>query len=256
MKKILALIIAVFLIGTVFTGCNGTKKATDNGKLNIVATIFPEYDFARAIAGDKANISMLTKPGASVHSFDPSPADIQKVQNADVFIYIGGESDAWVDGILDSIDTSKMKVIRLMDHINTVEEEIKEGMEEEESGEHEEEEQEYDEHIWTSPKNARRRRPLSLRVVNIARFARAKTPLPKCTICATIASNGSFAALGKPYRFSESSLDLCQVSVKRVVAALGKPYRFSESSLDLCRYSVKRVVCRIGKTVPVFRIEP
>lgn len=156
MKKIIILCLSALLLFTVFTGCN-SKQEDDNSKLNIVATIFPEYDFARAIAGDKASVSMLTSPGASVHSFDPSPADITKVQKADIFIYIGGESDVWVDNILDSLDTSKMKVIRMMDNVKTVEEELKEGMQEEEeehdNGE-ETEEPEYDEHIWTAPKNA------------------------------------------------------------------------------------------------------
>ncbi len=167
MKKISLIIISVLLSFTCFTGCS-TSQTADNGKINIVATIFPEYDFAKAIAGDKANVTMLTKPGASVHAFDPSPADIAAVKDADVFIYIGGESDVWVDTILDSLGASKTKVIRLMDYVNTVQEEIKEGMEDEHgedehaseedentAKDHEEEQEpETDEHIWISPKNA------------------------------------------------------------------------------------------------------
>ncbi len=146
-------------------------------KISIVATIFPQYDFARAIVGDKADLAMLVSPGAEIHSYDPSPADIIKIKDSDVFIYVGGESEVWVDTILSSMDTSGMKLVRLMDSITPVEEEIVEGMQEDEhehgsegKEEHEgeghedeekhedekdhEEDPEYDEHIWTSPKNA------------------------------------------------------------------------------------------------------
>jgi zinc transport system substrate-binding protein len=125
-----------------------------DGKIKAVATIFPPYDFVREIAGDKVNLSILLPPGAESHSFEPTPQDILKVQNCDVFIYVGGESDAWVDQILESQDTSGMKIITLMDCVEVVEEEIVEGMEEEEE-EGEAEGPEYDEHVWTSPKNAR-----------------------------------------------------------------------------------------------------
>jgi zinc transport system substrate-binding protein len=140
-------------------------------KLDIVATIFPEYDFARAITGDLANVTMLVQPGNSVHSYEPSPADMVAVQNADLFIYVGGESDEWINNILDSLEPSGMKIIRLMDHVDIVEEEIKEGMQDDEEHEHAEEEEHegeehedeeehheeeaaLDEHVWVSPKNA------------------------------------------------------------------------------------------------------
>jgi zinc transport system substrate-binding protein len=134
-------------------------------KITVTATIFPPYDFTRAIAGDKVNLAMLLPPGAESHSFEPTPRDIIGIQKSDVFIYIGGESDAWVDRILDSIgnevsaNTRNMKIIRLMDTVEVVEEEIVEGMEDEEEEDPLlalgiEPEPEYDEHIWTSPKNA------------------------------------------------------------------------------------------------------
>lgn len=161
MKKFISSIFWVMLMAITLVGCTQKdvkETAKIDNKLNIVATIFPQYDFTRAIVGDKANLSMLVSPGSSVHSFEPSPADIIKVKNADVFIYIGGESDAWIDNILKSIDISKKKIIRLMDYVNTVEEQTVEGMEHEKESESEghdkKEEHEYDEHIWTSPKNA------------------------------------------------------------------------------------------------------
>jgi zinc transport system substrate-binding protein len=145
---------------------SGAEAEIPDGKLNVVATIFPEYDFARAISGGNADISMLIDPGASVHSYDPSPGDLKTIAAADVFIYVGGESDEWADRILESIDTDNMKIVRLMDHVENVEEELKEGMEpekeeanaEEEKGAEEEAEEaegpEYDEHVWVSPGNA------------------------------------------------------------------------------------------------------
>jgi zinc transport system substrate-binding protein len=133
----------------------GGRKDTGKveGKISVVATIFPPYDFVREIAGDRVSISMLLPPGAESHSFEPTPQDIIKVQNCDVFIYVGGESDAWVETILESMDTSRMEIITLMDCVEVVEEEIVEGMEEEE--EEEAEGPEYDEHVWTSPRNAK-----------------------------------------------------------------------------------------------------
>ncbi|MCL2513325.1 MAG: metal ABC transporter substrate-binding protein [Oscillospiraceae bacterium] len=155
MKKLSAIILFIILLTSVLSGCSAKLEQGDDKKINIVATIFPEYDFARAIVGDKANVQLLIQPGSSVHSFDPSPSDMVKAQKADVFIFIGGESDIWVeDRLLDSLDTSKMIIIRLIDHIDMLEEEIKEGMEVAEYDAGDGDELEYDEHIWTSPKNA------------------------------------------------------------------------------------------------------
>lgn len=151
MKKIISILLcAAIMLG--ISACGSADVKSDNGKINIVATIFPEYDFARAVAGDNANIKMLVSPATEIHSFEPSPQDIAAVQNADLFIYIGGEGDAWVEKILSAVDTSKMKVLKMMDTVSVVEEEIVDGMEAEE--ESDSDEIEYDEHIWTSPKNA------------------------------------------------------------------------------------------------------
>ncbi len=135
----------------------GTQAGTEDGKINVVATIFPEYDFLRQIGGDHLNLTMLLTPGAETHSFEPTPQDIKEVTNADLFVYVGGDSDAWVDSILDSVDTEQTRIVTLMDCVDLVEEEVVEGMtpeSEEETEEGTEEETEYDEHVWTSPKNA------------------------------------------------------------------------------------------------------
>jgi zinc transport system substrate-binding protein len=127
--------ICILVSLTVTLSAGGRKDAgTSNGKLNVVATIFPPYDFVREIAGDRVNLTMLLPPGAESHSFEPTPQDIIKVQNCDVFIYVGGESDAWVERILESMDTSRIKIITLMDCVEVVEELVVEGMQDEEEG--------------------------------------------------------------------------------------------------------------------------
>jgi len=151
MKKILLIItFAIALVGV--TGCRQNKNTAvrnANGKINVTVTIFPPYDFVRQIAGDRVNLSMLLPPGSESHSFEPSPRDIITIQNSDIFIYGGGESDNWIDRILQSMKTDNMRILAMMDAVEVVEEEIVEGMEEEG-----EEETAYDEHVWTSPRNA------------------------------------------------------------------------------------------------------
>ena len=137
------------------------KKSVD-GKINVVATIFPEYDFLRQIGGNHLNLTMLLTPGAESHSFEPTPQDIKEVTNSNLFVYVGGDSDAWVDSILDSVDTKKTTIVTLMDCVTLKEEEVAEGMTPEKEDEAETESgteggakaPEYDEHVWTSPKNA------------------------------------------------------------------------------------------------------
>ncbi len=135
------------------------SESADSKRLSIVVTNFPEYDFAHQIVQDKADVTMLLKPGAESHTYDPTPEDIITIQNSDVFVYVGGDSDEWVDDVLSSMDQSSMNIFRLMDAVETVPEELVEGMEEEaeeeEAGEEGEgEEVELDEHVWTSPVNA------------------------------------------------------------------------------------------------------
>ena len=118
MKKRLFLI---YLIIFLLAGC-GPLQPQQKEKTQIVATIFPLYDFAREIAGEDAEVKMLLKPGAEVHSYEPTPQDIIAIQNCDVFLYIGGESDEWVRNVLESIDTTHMQVVALMDSVEAAEE--------------------------------------------------------------------------------------------------------------------------------------
>ena len=147
MKKIALVIILV--ISFFIVGCGKEKIEY---KYNIVVTSFPGYDFTRAVIKDvdDINVEMLLKPGVETHDFEPTPQDIINIKNSDIFIYVGGESDSWIDNITKDLDLNKTKIIKLMDIVDLFEEETVEGMEEED----EEEEAEYDEHIWTSPNNA------------------------------------------------------------------------------------------------------
>ena len=163
---IVILIVAILLgVGAIFENGIKNKQATINqdNKLQIVVTSFPQYDFARAVAKDEADISMLIKPGVESHSYEPTPEDIQKIENSDLFIYTGGENDEWVEGILDSLDTSKTKLVKLEDCVTLIEEDETVGLEgvsthshdDYEDSDHEHSSEiEYDEHVWTSPKNA------------------------------------------------------------------------------------------------------
>lgn len=154
MKKF-CIICMIFSLLPLLFGCGTTPERPDTpkkdkDKLSIVATIFPPYDFARQIAKENANLTMLLKPGSESHSYEPTPKDIMQIEQCDVFIYVGGESDEWVNNILDSINTKNMTIISLLDCVDTLEE-----IEHEDHDGHEEH-VEYDEHVWTSPKNAMR----------------------------------------------------------------------------------------------------
>ena len=127
-----------------FCSCGEVEKST--GKISVVTTIFPYYDFARSVSKGTCDVDMLLKPGSDVHSFEPTPSDILKIRNADLFIYNGGESDEWVDSILESLgDTDKPVVMKMTDYVKP--------LTEMDADHHAEDEE--DEHIWTSLDNAK-----------------------------------------------------------------------------------------------------
>ncbi len=142
MKRLTALLM---LLCVLLCGCN-TEALPQSDKLQIVCVSYPAYDFAREIAGEKAEITLLIKPGAEVHSYEPTPKDIVRIQQSDLFICNGGESEEWVEELLQE----GMNVIYMIDCVEAVAEEEKEGM----YIRGEEEEEELDEHVWTSPVNA------------------------------------------------------------------------------------------------------
>lgn len=155
MKKIFCIILTAAIFLTVLSGCgNETISDKSSQKLSIVTTIFPQYDFARQIAGDKADVKMLLAPAQESHGFEPTPKDIISVHDCDLFIYTGGESEKWAQDILDS-SGKQIRTVSLMDCVLLFEEEEISGMDEHSlHADEKSDETEYDEHVWTSPKNA------------------------------------------------------------------------------------------------------
>lgn len=150
-KKLVPLLLCLCLI---LSGCSAREtEKKDSSKLQIVCTNFPAYDFAREIAGDRAQIKLLIKPGAEVHSYEPAPKDVIAIQESDLFICNGGESEAWVESLVGE----NVNALRMMDCVETVAE-SGEGIyaaEDEHDHEHDDgEEEELDEHVWTTPGNA------------------------------------------------------------------------------------------------------
>lgn len=150
-KPLAAAIAAISVLAMFAVPLTGSVKVYQKEKTSVVTTTFAPYDFSRQISGDDAEVTMLLSPGEESHTFEPTAADIMKIEQCDVFVYGGGESDEWVKTMLSSIDTEKMTVVKMMDVTDKLKEETLEGMESEEA---EDGEEEYDEHVWTSPKNA------------------------------------------------------------------------------------------------------
>jgi len=165
MKKYTVIMLCLLICLSALTGCSGTPAAS-GGKPRIVATIFPQYDWTRCIAGDRADVELLLDNGVDLHSYQPTADDIVMISTCDMFIYVGGESDKWVDDVLKNASNKDMIVINLLDVLGDAvkEEEFVEGMEKEEHdhdndedhGDNDEDEEgpEYDEHIWLSLRNA------------------------------------------------------------------------------------------------------
>ncbi len=145
-KKVLISLVAlvsIAIIGLLLTVA--PSNSYEKNKISVVTTGFAPYDFAKQIAGERCDVTMLLSPGEESHTFEPTPSDIMKIEDSDVFIYGGGESDEWVNDILDSIDNKKTEIVKMMDVTEIKKEDVFDYME------HEEDEEEYDEHVWTSP---------------------------------------------------------------------------------------------------------
>ena len=193
LKKVILIILAILIVfGSVFAIFkSGESKKRDTTKIQVVTSNFASYDFLRAVIGknDNVELTFLLGPGKDAHSYEPTAQDLVAIQNADLFVYVGGEMEQWADKVLESIDTKKTKIICIADSVDTIEEKDIDGAEEEEhehehgngaegtehehehDGEeaddhdhedkeeehehhHEHEEGAFDEHIWTSPSNA------------------------------------------------------------------------------------------------------
>ncbi|MBR0147569.1 MAG: zinc ABC transporter substrate-binding protein [Lachnospiraceae bacterium] len=175
MKKYIYVMVAAIMMACCLSACgevNGVSAKTGDDKLQIVTTIFPEYDWVMSVLGDNpanAQVTMLLDNGVDLHSYQPTADDIMKISNSDMFIYVGGESDEWVEDALKEATNDDMVVINLLEVLgdSVKEEEMVEGMQESEhehehedeaadehEHEHEEGETEYDEHVWLSLRNA------------------------------------------------------------------------------------------------------
>ena len=142
MKRLIAALLCLCLM---LCGCTAQpEKPHDETKLQIVCTSFPAYAFAQEIAGDRAELTLLIKPGSEVHSYEPTPKDMIRIQESDLFICNGGESEQWAKTLV----TPELNTIYMMDCVDTVEESA-DGIYNAEDGE-----PELDEHVWTSPLNA------------------------------------------------------------------------------------------------------
>ena len=160
MKRTKYIFAAAVIMAGSLSACGAGKSGNESekNKLKIVTTIFPEYDWVMNILGENktgAEVTMLLDKGVDMHSYQISAQDIMKISSCDMFIYVGGESDEWVEDALKEAKNKDMIVIDLLEELGdkVKEEEVKEGMQEEDEHDHEEE-TEYDEHVWLSVKNA------------------------------------------------------------------------------------------------------
>ncbi|MDO4862152.1 MAG: metal ABC transporter substrate-binding protein [Eubacteriales bacterium] len=155
MKRLLTALLAaalLFSLAACGAAAADTAKEKPNTKPVVVTTLFPAYDFARTIAGERCEVSLLVPPGTEAHSFEPTPRDIRRIADCDLLVANGGESEEWLETMLDGID-GEVPVLYMLDCVDALEEEEKEGMQDLHEEEHEDE-IEYDEHVWTSPRNA------------------------------------------------------------------------------------------------------
>ncbi len=158
--KILKKLLAVFMASALLLSlCACSSESgyfeSDSTKLKIISTVFPPYDLAKHIAGDNAEMKILLPPGSEAHTYEPTAKEIIAIQNCDIFLYIGGENEQWADKLINSNDTSKVKIVKLIDCVPTLSEDDEDEHEDEHNHHEHDHEHETDEHIWTSPENAR-----------------------------------------------------------------------------------------------------
>jgi len=158
MKKLITLLIALCLLCAPLCAFAQETPAEPGAKIRVLTTIFPQYDFIREIAGDRVELTMLLKPGAETHSYEPSPQEILAIQKCDLFIFVGGESDAWVRTILEGAPSDTRRDIALMELVDLQEAQAHNHEHDEAhsliSGHDHQQYDAYDEHVWTSPVNA------------------------------------------------------------------------------------------------------
>ena len=146
------MLLALLLLAAPLSGCTGgeKKEGETSGRLSIVSTLFPQYDFARRIAGDKAEVTLLLPPGTESHTYEPTPSDIVGISKADLFLYTGAVMEPWADKILQSLGSNAPRVADVSKGIEAAAAEDH-GHDDEEHGE---EAHTVDPHIWLDPVNA------------------------------------------------------------------------------------------------------
>lgn len=245
MKKFFSLFLSAVLLAGMLSGCGATssvnsEQTQDKKSLHIVTTIFPEYDWVREVLGDQADeaeITFLLDKGVDMHSYQPSAQDIMNISTCDLFIYAGGESDAWAADAAKNATNKNMQVINLMDILgeNAKEEEVIEGMQEEHGHDHDheddedehEEETEYDEHVWLSLKNAQ------IFVSAIADSLSKIDPTHADTYAANaLAYNGKLAQLDTDY---QAAVDAAPIHT--VLFADRFPFRYLVDDYGLSYYA-------------------
>lgn len=157
MKKFIIVLTVCLLCALAVCGFSACADKSEGGEISVVCTVFPIYDWTRNIVGDQnVDVKLLLDSGADLHSYNPTVKDMYDISQCDLFIYVGGESDEWVEKVLTSYPSEKRIALNLMEVLGDRVREEEEGVEaeEEEKEEEGEEETEYDEHIWLSVKNA------------------------------------------------------------------------------------------------------
>lgn len=149
MKKIILLLITILMIPTLLAGCD----INDDGKLKVYATIFPLYDLTQKIAGDKINLELVVPFGTEPHHYDPEAVFVARLSTADVFIYNGAGMELWVERVLQSINNTKLMIVRSIDGLTLLEHEGHDHHDEEEEDLHDEDEDHHEEdpHVWLDP---------------------------------------------------------------------------------------------------------
>lgn len=119
------LLVIISICSLLLYGCSSNEQnSRQSEKLSIVTSIFPYYDFARNIVGNKADVKLLLSPGNEPHHYEPSPSDIVAIEECDIFIYNGGESDEWVENVLDSLENKNITVLKMTDYVSLLNEKI------------------------------------------------------------------------------------------------------------------------------------
>jgi zinc transport system substrate-binding protein len=148
LKKIIVFLSVLFVL--TLSGCNNT----DEDKVTIYTTLYPQYDVVRALVGDLANVEYLLPPGTSAHSFEPSPQTMIDIIKSEMFIYTGDHLEPWVAGMLTSNDVSELRVIDSSDYVTLINTNLEHDHEEEAEDDHEDEDHdEMDPHFWSDPDN-------------------------------------------------------------------------------------------------------